>query len=353
MLYDFSIRKDYQDGRYLIHSSPPIDTGVDHTSFNSDLCKPYDVDKVVDISDVFETELIAMNYHPAPFHVDWTNTSMQKFDSDVILKFSVGQTTDTGQVVNFKDIEVFITDVTVTLRDPQDLNSIISRWIFTAENKKNSMWADWLLYYKDPRFCRYYDKDDITERCNNFFIQDKGRWNKYNTEVLSTVTLDQQCQNYNNRDNKNIDYFLFTPQHWFLDNIYTAVNVEFQVTAKIHKCGAASSRRLLSGEYRPEFVGGYNPEDILIYVTDSIVVSFNEETGEIIDSKKIEKDDVWDNKYGPLVLGLIISGFVLLCMFISFGSYNMYKYRHYSDISEIPIASVSYSETKTSSMRIF
>lgn len=327
-IVDFAVREVFPGGQYVVHQSPDIETGIDSKEFTLNLCEPADVDPTVNVNDEFEIQLKARNFYDG-YAIDWDNTTGLKFDSDVAIELTVGQ--GAGGSIDFTSLDVIIKTILVTLKDPQSGN-VITSYNFAVGDKINFMDKQWSPYYVDPIFCRFYDSTNSIDRCRPFFSDAEGR----PLNDLTQGTIDNACQVTNffspaDEDNLNTDYWVFNPKEWFLNNILTNVDVEFSVTAVIHQCGPQPTQPADSGGVRrlnaQNSIGGYQPEDTVIYVTDKIVVTFNEETGDIIDSKEITNSSTLWDEYGDLIIALAVTTGVMFVAVFSFGIYRVYNIR--------------------------
>lgn len=316
---DFSIEQFIVGGLSATYTAPPIDSGIDYSDFTADECSPQGERDIVDVTDLFDVSLDLRNYYTDEA-VDWTNTSLLTMKDDMIARLEVG----VNQVSPFEfssDLSLMIKTVTVTLKNPITGETITS-YVFSVTDKENFMDYSWTPYYRDPRFCTYYNSA-ATDKCESFFVNDT-RSSSYHTNDWITTIAPQECQIdgtlVGEEDTNNADFFLFTPREWFRDNVQGYVQMEMKVQGTVHKC-SDNARRALAGEVDDH--GAMRGRELqstptagrdVLYVSDLIIVTFvtDEDGSEHVEVIK-PTDKGWFQENQVLVIvASVVAGIILV-----------------------------------------
>jgi hypothetical protein len=254
--------------------------------------------------------------------VDWTNTSLLSIKDDMILQFKVGEKADTDFVFT-DDLSMIIKTATVTLTNPIT-NEAITSYVFSATDKAAFMDYSWTPYYRDPRFCGWYDSAGGADKCKDFFI-DGVRSNGYHDTAWIDEVMPKECQVTNTtvgeEDDNNTDFFIFTPREWFRDNTQGYVEMKIQVTAVVHKC--TDARRVLQESSMRGKRGLQsstpNAETDVLYISDEIIVSFvtDEDGNEHVEVRKpATKSWVEENTTILVITGAVAAVILFVIIFM-------------------------------------
>jgi hypothetical protein len=185
------------------------------------------------VNSTWDSTLTATNLQGSNQEAIWTNP-VSDFSKDMILRLALTNIT-TGVD---KKLELFITNVFIRVTYDENTNTFNN---FFVEDKITFMQFSQTPWYKEPLFCRYYEKS--TSTCDNFFQLNTRRWTPYNDQTLTTSKLNSYCQK--NDDNTMTDFFIINLSNWFMrTSAHTNILVEVEVTGVINPC-VHNNRRLL------------------------------------------------------------------------------------------------------------
>ena len=327
LIENLVFQENYAGGYYVIRRSEPLDTMLQSATYPLPLCQAKDEADPIDVSDTYNSTLSLQNYYDNE-SVNWGNTTGVNFNDKMILRLAVGE----AAAATFDNIELFIKSVTVTLRNPST-SAFINSFTYNVEEKKNLMSEAWTFFYTDPVFCSYYNSlggnGDPEDKCQPFFdpfSDGTTRWNGHNSGGdMPQALIDSICQrgtvgdplvdSRNVVDNRNIDHFAFDPSIWFADNVNAFLEVEFQVSGVIHKCGAnetITTRRALS-EGR-DLQGPLDPSSQVLYVSQDITITIGGENNTEIEVviKDPKDSDLLNNTWFVVLLVTTIALFLII-----------------------------------------
>ncbi|GBG29804.1 Hypothetical Protein FCC1311_060242 [Hondaea fermentalgiana] len=347
---------------YLTHRTARIETNLEYTEFAVDQCSAPDNRALINVEDEFPSSIGVRNYYQG-VGVDWDNTTQIRFDDKVMIRMSAGEAAG----VEFDDLELFIKNVVVTLREPTDDNDLIAQMSFNVAEKAFFLNTDWSLFYEDPVFCSYYESGDEAERCQSFF--ENGRTNALNAdgESLSSSNVAHICHKEGAvagwEDSRNIDYFVFDPKVWFADLYSRAyLRVDITATAVIHSCGASGSRRLREVTATTSMRGNSRAladEDAINYVSDDVVIIFGAGANETVSVVSIsERAEALLARHKTIIVVLAAFAGALTCAVVAFVAKNR-KHRQvsseksgkYSPVGSKPVESQSMTQSSSRSYR--
>lgn len=274
LLTGFTLIEELPGGQTAEYVSDPINSGLDNTEFDIQLCEPEEEDAAIGVNDVFNVELALQNYYYGE-PVDWEQTDNYTMNKDMIARLSVGQIADSPFDFD-DDLELMIKTVTVELTNPVT-EAVITSYSYSVSDKVSFMGTSWTPYFRDPRFCTFFDESK-TDRCERFFV-DGVRSNAYHDAAWIADQMVDECQD-NAGDTNNHDFFIFNPRDWFQNNVNGYVDLKMVVSGVIHKCSANGRR--LEGEGGDEGdeesrEGRHlqsDPSRDILYVSSELVVSF-------------------------------------------------------------------------------
>jgi hypothetical protein len=345
LIENLVFRENYAGGYFVIRRSEPIDTSLQATAFDLNLCQAPDEAPAIDVSDTFNSSIALRNYYDG-VAVNWGNSTGLNFNDKLIVRLGVGEAAE----ATFDNIELFIKTVTVTLRNPTE-NAFINQFSFNVLEKENLMDHSWTFFYEDPVFCSYYNSNggngDPEDKCQPFsdpFNDQTTRWNGYNSGGgLSQAMINNICQRTNVGstgddarnvvDNRNLDHFMFDPTKWFADNVNAFMEVTVSVSAVIQKCGSNETiptARLLEAADSMGIdrnLQTLDPESQILYISKDIIVTVGGENGTTITVVETEKESIWEEHTG-LLAGLIATSSVMFCIILGFGAFRLWRYRN-------------------------
>lgn len=331
---NFQVRETYQGAQSYLHVSAPINTGLDNLKFEQALCDPPSERDAIDVTDEFEVSINMKNYYEDQV-VDWASTDQLSFNDALIVRLDAGLTASTP--FNFDNLELVLKTITITLTNPLMGDAVITSYSFTSADKSNFMRLSWSPYFQDPKFCRWYDAENVVDRCTAFFDSSTTRWNSYNDNYLDLTKIAHACQS--SADTKNTDYFIFDPKEWFSDYTNAFIGVQVRATGVIHQCGPAGARRVL-GNFDTGVRGlqtSGNPEQDILFVTDELIVYFNRDADGAKQVHAVERESkTFFEERKSLVIALIVVAVVIFFMILLVG----FKY-FYSDYNVLRAEAVS------------
>lgn len=324
LIKDLVFRETYPGGMYVIRRSPVLNTGLQATTFDLELCAPTGEAVAIDVSDRFPSSLQVRNYYDG-VDVDWSNTTQLTFNDKMILRLGVGEAAGT----TFDNLELFIKTVAVSMRNPRENNRLINQGTFNVREKERNMVNSWMFFYEDPVFCTFYSPDggvvedgdlDPENKCQPFydpFDNQLVRWNNFNTESLNQTAIDHICQlSGGGVDTRNTDFFMFDPNIWFADNVNAFMEVTLTVSGVIHQCG---ENQTIPTQRRLEGSGWRLLEETpqILYVSKDITITVGGQNGTTVTIVDGPTKSIWDEHTG-LLTGLILvsSLFLLFIIFV-------------------------------------
>jgi hypothetical protein len=325
----FQIEQEITGGLSAFYNAGPINSGIDNTVFPADTCGAPTERAVVDVSDLFEVGIDLRNYYLGTA-VDWANSSLLTMKDDMIGRLTVKNSVNTP--VEFQDLSLIIKTATVSLTNPLT-NEQITSYTFSVNDKKDFMDFSWTPYYKDPRFCAFYNADAAGDKCEKFFQDDRLN-NNYHNPAWVTSHEGKECQREDTLvdevDTKNSDHFLFTPREWFRDNVNGYVTMTVTLSGSVHQC--VGSRRMLSetGETGLRHRALQAARDVL-FISDQIIVTFvtDAEGNEHVEVVKPDTKSWWEESQTAIIIGAVIIGLIVLVMLFTW----MHKRSSYDSLS--------------------
>lgn len=333
----FAVVQTIPGGMTATYTSGSINAGVDNTKWDKSYAIIAGERDVIDVSDVFNVQLDLRNYY-LDYSVDWDNTTLLTMKDDMIARLRVGQVANSPFDFT-SDLSLIIKTVTVTLKNPITEETITS-YIFSANDKVGFMGFSWTPYYRDPRFCKWYDSAGGNDKCKDFFV-DGTRSNGHHNTAWITDVMPKECQTTGTlageEDTNNSDFFIFTPREWFRDNTQAYVEMTVRVTAIVHKC--TENARLL--EALPGVRGRQlqNVQSDVLYVSDEIIVTFvtDENGDEHVEVRKPPSESWIDANMTWVIVLSVVGGIIVLGLLFLWIQKRNSHYGHFA----VPVISTS------------
>lgn len=335
LLTGFVLIEEMAGGQTSTYASADINLGLDNSDYDTSLCLAKDEASAIDVTDTFNVELDIQNYYPG-YSVNWTATNNYTMNNDMIVRMKVGEIANSSFTFD-SDLSLMFKTITIELSNPVT-NAVITSYTWSTQDKSSFMDYSWSPYYKDPRFCTWYNAaaTGAGAKCENFFV-DGTRSNNHADSTWITTTMPAECQTTGTaageQDTNNRDHFLFTPRTWFQGNVNGYVDMKITATAVVEKCSPnarrlSQERKLLGGSGSSRKL--LDPGADVVYISKDLIISFvTKSDGSTYVQTTSQSSGSWvaDNKE-LVIIAAVLVGVIILGFFMA----AVGKRRHYESM---------------------